>query len=241
MANDASNMVYSITNLIVTVPRVGDMPTRCGAYRTKSSKANIEVEITPEGMKRWEGRCSIDMAYYMETGSDFYRKLLAFDGMMLHASCVVKNGYAYLFSGSCGMGKSTHTKLYQQLWGREVQIINDDKPALRRENGVWTAYGTPWCGKDGINQNASAPIAGICFLRRGEETTIRRLAPAEATPYVMAQTLHKLKPEQMLQLLSLVDKLVCEVPCYELYSHAEPEAARLTYETMRPRAKEETK
>ena len=234
-------MDYKVANLTVMIPRVGDMEQRAKEYAGLTFDTDIHIEVFERCLSRWEGRCPIDMAYYMETGSDFYRKLLAFDGMMLHASCVVKDGYAYLFSGPCGMGKSTHTKLYQQLWGREVQIINDDKPALRRENGVWTAYGTPWCGKDGINQNASAPIAGICFLRRGEETSIRRLAPAEATPYVMAQTLHKLKPEQMLQLLSLVDKLVCEVPCYELYSHAEPQAAELTYETMRPRAKEETK
>lgn len=232
-------MICEIAKLGVDVPEIGDLKERCLPY---ASDIPADITIREEGIKpnSWP-LLSVEDNIYLNSGFSFYRKLPAFDGMMLHASCVVKDGYAYLFSGPCGMGKSTHTKLYQQLWGDEVQIINDDKPALRRENGVWTAYGTPWCGKDGINQNASAPIAGICFLRRGEETSIRRLAPAEATPNVMAQTLHKLKPEQMLQLLFLVDKLVCEVPCYELYSHAEPEAARLTYETMRPRAKEETK
>lgn len=234
-------MNYKVANLSVQIPHVGDMENRAKGYISTLPDVDISIEVSESRLSRWEGELPINSAWYLETGFDFYRKLLAFDGLMLHASCAVRGGYAYLFSGPCGMGKSTHTKLYQQLWGSEVQIINDDKPALRRENEVWTAYGTPWCGKDGINQNASAPIAGICFLRRGEETSIRRLAPAEATPYVMAQTMHRLKPEQMMQLLPLVDKLVSEVPCYELYSHAEPEAAQLTYETMRPRTKEETK
>ena len=71
------------------------------------------------------------MNYYLESGFQFYRKLMDYDGFMLHSSCVVVDGYAYLFSGPCGMGKSTHTQKYLNTFPDAV-IINDDKPALRR-------------------------------------------------------------------------------------------------------------
>jgi hypothetical protein len=83
------------------------------------------------------------------------------------------------------------------------------------------------------------PIAGICFLKRGDKNEIRRLSPVEALPQVLAQTLRKFKDAERLSLmLGHVDKLVKEVPIYELRNLPEPEAARLSYETMRQGAKE---
>mgnify|MGYP003335436350 CR=1 FL=1 len=102
---------------------------------------------------------------YLLSGTLFYQQLLKFDGMMLHASAAKYDGRVYLFSGPCGIGKTTHTKLWEKYFPGAV-VINDDKPALRREAGKWMVYGTPWCGKNGINSNASAPLAGICFLHR---------------------------------------------------------------------------
>ena len=66
-----------------------------------------------------------------------------YNGLMLHASAAALGGRAYLFSGPCGRGKSTHTRLWQQTFGEAVQVFNDDKPALRRLDGRWYAYGTP--------------------------------------------------------------------------------------------------
>jgi serine kinase of HPr protein (carbohydrate metabolism regulator) len=175
----------------------------------------------------------------MESGTQFYRALLDFDGMMLHASAVALDGKAYLFSGQSGIGKSTHTGLWQKTFGDGVKLFNDDKPALRRIDGKWYAYGTPWSGKHGININMKVPIAGICFLKRGDKNEIRRLSPVEALPQVLAQTLRKFKDAERLSLmLGHVDKLVKEVPIYELRNLPEPEAARLSYETMRQGAKE---
>ena len=97
-----------------------------------------------------------------------------YNGLMLHASAAALGGRAYLFSGPCGRGKSTHTRLWQQTFGEAVQVFNDDKPALRRLDGRWYAYGTPWCGKDGINLNQKWPLGGICFLEKSQENRIRR-------------------------------------------------------------------
>ena len=232
-------MFCKISDLLTEVPETGGITPRFKEYLT-NEKACPDIRIRDElyKMERWP-TLTEEQAVYMESGTQFYRALLDFDGMMLHASAVAVDGKAYLFSGQSGIGKSTHTGLWQQTFGDKVKLFNDDKPALRRLDGEWYAYGTPWSGKHGININMKVPIAGICFLKRGDQNKIRRLSPMEALPQVLAQTLRRFKDADRLSLmLSHVDKLVKEVPIYELYNRPEPEAARLSYETMRQGAKE---
>lgn len=161
-----------------------------------------------------------------------------YNGLMLHASAAALGGRACLFSGPCGRGKSTHTRLWQQTFGEAVQVFNDDKPALRRLDGRWYAHGTPWCGKDGINLNQKWPLGGICFLEKSQENRIRRLPAAEALPLILAQTTYRLQPHSMELLLASLDSLLREIPVFLLENRPEEAAARLSFETMR-RAEEE--
>jgi energy-coupling factor transporter ATP-binding protein EcfA2 len=178
------------------------------------------------------------MVAYMESFVQFSSRLLNYDGLYLHSSAIEWEGKAYLFSGPSGMGKSTHTRLWQSIYPA-AQVFNDDKPALRYLDGQWFAYGTPWCGKDGININMKVPLGGICFLRRGEANSIRRLTPLEATMRIVSQTTRKFKTEERLDLLlSHVEKLVAMIPIYELHCLPDADAARLSSETMRRGAKE---
>ena len=180
-----------------------------------------------------------ELVAYMESGFQFYRELLHFNGFYLHASAVSYGGRAYLFSGPSGVGKSTHTGLWQSTFGDEVKIFNDDKPALRRMEERWYAYGTPWCGKNHININMKVPLGGICFLKRSDENKIRRLGSIEALQRILPQTIRKrLNEDELLILLSHVDKLIREIPIFELENRPEPAAALLSYETMRRSAEE---
>ncbi|MBE6941941.1 MAG: hypothetical protein E7455_06665 [Ruminococcaceae bacterium] len=118
-------------------------------------------------------------------------------------------------------------------------MFNDDKPALRCMDGQWYAYGTPWCGKDGININMKVPLSGICFLKQGAENRIHRLDASEAAERIIWQTIHRFKTREDLdRMLVYVDKLVHAIPVYEFENRPEPEAARLSYETMRRGAEE---
>lgn len=180
-----------------------------------------------------------DDLVYLETGRLFLRTLITNDGFYLHSSSVAFEGKGYLFSADSGTGKSTHTKLWHQTFGEDAKIFNDDKTPLRRLEGIWYAYGAPWCGKDNININMKVPVAGICFLKQGTENRIRRLTQAEAVSKIISQTICKFKDVERLDLmLSHVEKIVQEIPVFELENRPEPEAARLSYETMRKAAEE---
>ena len=185
------------------------------------------TQIRPDISKK----ISAESNYYLSSGANFYRQLLCHDGMMLHASAVVVDGYAYLFSGPCGMGKSTHAAMYKNVWPGAV-IINDDKPALRRIDGTWYAFGTPWCGKDGINVNTSALLGGICFLHRGD-TLLRRITPLEALPQFLKQTGGRKNARDAQLLMGLLDDLLRKVPVFEFFNHAAPGDEQITYQAMR--------
>jgi hypothetical protein len=235
-------MRCKIADLITEVPAAGGLAPRCEAYlHDGSGQPDIVIREEKYRPERYDPRVTANTVAYMESAYQFYLELVDFGGFYLHASAVVLDGKAYLFSGHPTAGKSTHTRLWQQVFGPGAVIINDDKPALRRIDGVWYAYGTPWCGKDGINTNAKAPVAGVCFMKKAPENKIRRLNTLEAMQKVMSQTIYKFqtaeKLDRMLQNLNL---FLREIPVYELENRPEPAAALLSHAAMCP-TEEETK
>ena len=172
-----------------------------------------------------------EVAQYLGTGAAFARELLAFQGSYLHASAVILDGKAYLFSAPSGTGKSTHTEKWCRLFG--ATYLNDDKPALRLVDGVWMAYGTPWSGKHDLSDPRGVPLGGIAFLRRGQENTICRLSAKEALPRFMSQSLWRVKQhEQMEKQLILTDSILRQVPIWELTCRNDDAAAVVAREAM---------
>lgn len=225
-------MLCKIADLYVEVPTAGGMAPRLEGYlANEEAEPDIVIREERYSAERWPRLAPQHLAY-MDSGWLFYVKLLLHGGMMLHSSAIELGGKAYLFSGPSRVGKSTHTRLWQQLY-KDARVFNDDKPALREIDGVWYAYGTPWCGKDGININLKVPLAGICFLKQGSENSIRRLSKIEAVSAIMTQTHWRFKTSEGLDvLLAIVGRLVEDIPVYLLVNKPEPDAARLSYTTM---------
>ena len=230
-------MIYRISDLLVEIPEAGGMSPRCRAYLAdQTEKADIVIDAEQYIPNKWE-HLSVESNIYLQSGMQFYRQLLDFDGLMLHSSAIELDGTAYLFSGPCGVGKSTHTGLWQSTFGERARVFNDDKPALRRLEDGWYAYGTPWCGKDGININMKVPLGGICFLQQATENSIRRLDKREAIQKILSQTTCKLSSvAKMDNMLHTVERLVTEISVYELCNRPEPEAALMSYNAMRQNA-----
>ncbi len=233
-------MFCKIADLIAEVPSGGGLESCCKDYICgKQDGADIVIDETRYRPERYPAYLSESELAYMEAAYQFYFQLLKFQGFYLHASAVALDGYSYLFSGHCGAGKSTHTGLWQQTFGEKAKVFNDDKPALRRVDGRWYAYGTPWCGKNHVNINMKEALAGICFIKQAPENRIRRLPPLEATSRVLGQTIRRrLSAQEMDMMLPTLEKLITEIPVFELECRVDKEAALLSYKTMRDAAKE---
>ena len=212
----------------------------CGMTEQRAEKYQIETPDEPlfEVTSRWDlvkhrhPELAVDIGHYLSTGNCFYRNLIEYNGMMLHASAVVVDGVAYLFSADSGTGKSTHTGLWLKKFGERAYILNDDKPALKLEEGVWYAYGTPWSGKHDINVDRRIPIGGIALVKRGETNEITPAKGVLTIQKLLKQLNRPKGKEYREKLLELMDRLMTDVPIWELQCNMEPEAADVAYNAM---------
>lgn len=230
--------IFQIAGLTVRMePREQPLTENSMAYRLDSDVTpDIDIVLTDEMMEKLlaqKPEIPSNVTEYLYTGSWFYHKLLSFQGLMLHASAVVYEGQAYLFSAPSGTGKSTHTGLWKQVFGSEnVYILNDDKPALRLTADGWYAYGTPFSGKVNLSRNVGVPLKGICFLERGSYNEIARLPEKEAIQNLMFQTVRPREIADMDLLLQLVEKIIDSIPVFKMQCTMDPDAARVSYEAM---------
>ena len=179
---------YRIAGLNVEMDSFGRTADQAKVYECeKFDKVDIMVHSLWEVNKNQYPYLSDDDGEYLATGSDFYKKLLRYDGFMLHSSAVVADGKAYLFTADSGTGKSTHTSLWKKLFGNRAYILNDDKPALRLEDGIWYVYGTPWSGKHDLSMNERVPLSGIAIIERGEENRMERMKEISAIVPIIRQ------------------------------------------------------
>ena len=156
--------------------------------------------------------------------------LLDRDVLLMHGSTVAVDGRAYLFTAACGTGKSTHTRLWREVFGDRAVMVNDDKPFLKlTENGV-IACGAPWTGKHGIGSNISVPLGGICILRRGPENVIRRADREQVEDFLLHQIFQCEGREVLTK--ALADRLLSSVPLWEMECTRDPKAAVVSYGAM---------
>lgn len=229
---------YKIAGLTVQMDSFGRTVRQARPYLCAAAQPDIIIRSDWQWLKARQPHLSEEDCEYLSTGSSFYSQLLSFGGMMLHASAVAVDGRAYLFSAPCGTGKSTHTQLWLKKFGSRAFILNDDKPALRREDGVWYAYGTPWSGKHDISVDTRVPVAGIAMVCRGEKNEIELFGGTGAIFSILEQTARPRGPEFRIQLLELLDKLITEVPVWKLRCNMEPGAADVSYAAMSQEKKE---
>lgn len=223
---------FKIAGLIVQMDTFGRTLEQAQPYLCERAEPQIIIKSDWEGIQKRQPHLSKDDSEYISTGGYFYWKLLEHSGFLLHSSAVVVDGKAYLFSAASGTGKSTHTKLWLDHFGDRAFMLNDDKPALRLEDGKWYAYGTPWSGKYDISANARVPLAGICFLKRGKNNVIHPMKGSCAVFAFLEQTLRPAGTQARMDIMNLLEKLMDSVPIWQLECNMEPEAALISYRAM---------
>lgn len=154
--------------------------------------------------------------------------------LLMHGSVIAVDGRAYMFTARSGTGKSTHVRLWRQLFGERAVMVNDDKPLLHIADEGVRVYGTPWDGKHRLSTNMSAPLQAWCILTRAKENTIREIKPSEAVSMLIQQTFRPEDPTLLLTTFDLLDQLSKHVRFYLLGCNMDPEAAVVASGAMLP-------
>ena len=173
---------------------------------------------------------------YLETLA-IYRKIavemLQRDTLLFHGSAISVDGEGFLFTAKSGTGKSTHTRLWREMFGDRAVMVNDDKPLLKIEDDRVMVCGTPWNGKHSLGSNIMVPLKGLCILTRAEENHIRRITGRQAMPMLLQQSFRPPDPVAVSKLLVLLEKMVQRVGIFELGCNMDPEAAAVAYQGMK--------
>lgn len=236
---------FDIAKLKVQFDARGELlHARTRAYLCAPTDAPDMVLDLPEAFFEQKHKAfpqlNLDECRYVWTGEAFYARLLQFSGLLMHASCVEKDGFAYLFSAKSGTGKSTHTALWLKAF-EGCRILNDDKPAVRKIDGTFCACGTPFSGKFDISVNVQAPIRALVFLERGAENAIKPIPAARAIPLFLSQTLRPPQKEKMAQMLDLLGELLERVPTFLLTCNMDISAAHTAFDGIESYYQEKAK
>lgn len=151
----------------------------------------------------------------------------------IHASAIMYKEQAFLFLGESGTGKSTHARLICQNYP-EAEILNDDSPILKMEEGTIMVYGSPWSGKTPFYKTHKAPLGTIVRLHQAAKNSIIPLPMHQA----VGALLPSFPPELYLchhfqyEVVSIISDIIENRTIYSLNCLPNKEAASLSIETI---------
>lgn len=226
-------MIYEIAGLKVEMnPKFDRLKRQSEAYKSLGEPV---IGINPDfdgGLYALPDNCTAEDREYIYSSAAFCREIIPHGRFFLHASAVVLDGGAYLFSAPSGMGKSTHAA----LWLRSFEgsyILNDDKPVIFPENEGVTVWGTPFAGKTDLQVNLGVPLRAVCFLKQGNENSITRIDSERAIALTLNNTYRPKNAEEMNLLLDMIDKVVERADIFEMSCRNESAAAEMSYNAMK--------
>ena len=112
---------YRIAGLHVYMePQFTQILTTSEKFKTDGSfPAQITIPYKRWDYERWlreRPHLTLSDAENICTCNFFASEVIKYDAIVLHASALLFHGKAYLFSADSGVGKTTHTKLWQMFF-----------------------------------------------------------------------------------------------------------------------------
>lgn len=211
----------------------------CKNYISNSGKPDIIVSVSEDeirdafnGMcgKKWLIKSLDDNTEYGDLESALiYTKIanamLDYNILLMHGAAIAVNNKCYIFTAPSGTGKTTHILNWLKVIPNTI-VVNGDKPLIDVEKKL--VYGTPWCGKEGMNTNTSVPLAGIIYLERGDDNRITPISFKEMLPTYLQQVYVPHSQVLALKAYELIGRLK-DIPCYRLSCNMQEDSARVAY------------
>ena len=146
----------------------------------------------------------------------------------IHSASILYRGKAFLFSGPSGTGKTTHTRLWKDLFG--VKDINGDLNLVSDEGRV---FGTPWCGTSEIFTNKNYILGGLIFLKQAKKDTVKLLEDDEKVLRIVKRIVSPIyTKEQLEENIFFAVNISKRIPAWRLYCTKNDSAAELMKDTI---------
>ena len=141
--------------------------------------------------------------------------LAAGKGIIIHGCGIKRGDRGIIFAGESGAGKTTMAK----IWSRQTdaEILSDDRTIVRKKNGHFWMYGTPWHGEGKFGSPGSVKLDQVFFIKHGKKNLIKdRNSILSVTDFLKCSFPPLWDAEAMNYSMELFSDLIRSVPCREL-------------------------
>ena len=138
-------------------------------------------------------------------------------GIFTHAVGIKDlDGKGLLFAGKSDCGKSTTARFWHKH--SRAMVLNDDRIIVRKFNGEFFIYGSPWCGDfDDYHTSyiESAPLGKLFFIHHALKNNARRIYKKEAFHILYPAIFPTFWDKGCLEnIVFFCQDLIKSIPCY---------------------------
>jgi hypothetical protein len=199
--NDNFWSVYKQNGDLMLITNFPDSPS--------NKKAMLKFSLTLREWDLWienAGNETDPLEYPLDGLILYYLTAINAD-IMIHASGVYYGGNGYLFSGVSGKGKTTMSRIWDNVG---AEIIHDDRLIIRNTDGMYHMFNTPVHKNDGPRES---PIDKIFIIEHGAENEMNPVKEASAVSYVVSNSIqHNYSPDMIARFLGSVSMMCSKVP-----------------------------
>lgn len=221
-----------IANVIINIIYINNQVVDFFKDFIVSGKSKYNIVITQNDIDEEKKKSKVNYSNHYVEKVVILRKVLEVlinDGIYLfHSSSILYNDKGYAFIGPSGIGKSSHVKYLNEIFGKKLIYINDDKPLIKREENKFILYGSPWKGKHKLGNNVKGELNKIFIVNQGIENSFRKLDFHESLPLVYQQFYIPKDITATTNVLKLVKKLCQEIEIYSLICTNSIDAAEMS-------------
>lgn len=156
----------------------------------------------------------------------FAYSVLRKNGIMLHGVVMEWAGMGIIVSAHSGVGKSTHTNMWNSM--ENIEIINGDKALCYKNNEVWYTCGSPWCGSSGKCQNKNVALKAIVLLERADINYVVQIPSLQGAMSLIGLTYAPSWNEELMNnAIDLLGDIVIKIPVYKLSCRPDYESVEI--------------
>ena len=138
-------------------------------------------------------------------------------GIIIHSAGIKDGKNGYLFAGKSRAGKSTTSRIWDK--NAKIQVLNDDRVIIRKENNRFFTYPTPWHGDFSDYLKISlgkAELKSLFFIYHSKKNIAEKLSLKDNFNLFFQAVFPSFLDKDCLQSTSeiLLD-IILSVPCYK--------------------------